>query len=1065
MSDALPLFLSLAEKLSSREVLEIDLPEHLSAMPKLDENTFNSLAMEAQTAWRTLPRRGWAIAAVADLAAQQTPSLHMQAQAAFYLAWAANEWVQPVRVAEAAMRAQTVFETLHESGWVAASVWQKYALPWTHNNYAEAAQHLATALAGLQEWEMEAWVPHCQLSLAYAHLLRGEFEPAQKYLQASEIAFSAREDIFHLARTCLFDASRLRRQGHLDETFTRIQQALAVFQTLGASAELGKTYFQLGHLCNQRGEYLVAEAHFQKALEYFDVSEVLLWIGQCNGGLAQVHNNMGRSHEALQKLEEAGKIYDCFDVLGLRADNLLDQARQHMLQAEHTLSLNLLRHAEVAYEKLHASRMSALAALYQGEACLHLTRYQQALHHLERAYTRFHLLDEPARQAESMLYLAQGWFALGHLETAREHLEDAITRFRQTSQFAFLAQALNQLGLGLLNHGLAAKALPILDEAYAIAQTYHIELHAISAQLHKGECLAKMDRNKEAVQQLENALQVAKDKALTSSQLECLLALGEIYKDGGASPKAKETWREALSLSQEAPGLVWQAHAGLGSLAVKTNDFQTALEHYRAASAALQVLRQDFWQPHLAGLYIQQKVGVFLDQAVQFAAMNEMAEDLLTFMETGKAQTLVHQLATSQQVHTRPLSDELDKLKSDISQIQEMLRAVSTEPVLIQRMQYKALYQQLRMKKQAYHDLQSRLERQNYSGENPQQTFSLSSVRTSLGVSVGEHWVVLNYYLTEDMLVGVLLTPNQCESWHAPIDFQTRQALTIMSHAQGKANDFSKNDLGILSQLFFPETLSALLHPNTTLIISPHQALNKIPWAILPLPGAETTPLVSLCVPLCVPSLQVLEQLVSRPRSTTISKYGLAVALSTFQQQHAALPYVLEEVETLCEEVGDTVHVLTNTEATWEKLLTFAQTIPLNTKAFLHLATHAFHDPQTGRLAGLALFDQDVWLDQLWELAPLPPLITLSACYGLQSRIYEGDEQLSLVTTCLAAQANHIVGSLWAVLDQSSAPLMEAFYRFYMQGVGVAQALAFAQREQWRNGGTGWEGFLCVGLP
>lgn len=1066
MSNALSPFLHFTEQLYSGAISEADLPTFVSHLPKLDESTFPSLTAEAQTTLQTAPRRAWALIAVVDIAAQHTSDLHMRAQAAFYLAWMANEWVQPARVAEAATRAHLGFEALHEPGWVAACLWQKYALPWTHKNYAEAAQHLTAALVGLREAGLEAWVPHCQLSLAYAHVLRGEFDLAHKYLQASEMAFSTREDPFHLARTWLFDASRLRRQGNLEDTFARLQQALAVLQTLGASVELGKTYFQLGHYSMLRGEYLGAETYLQIALEYFVASDIQLWIGQCNGALAQVYNNMGRSHEALQKLEAAGNIYKLFDVLGLRADNLLDQARQHMLQAEYTQSLTLLYRAEAAYELLQIPRMSALAALYQGEACLHLTRYQQALHHLERAYTRFQALNEPSLQAESSLYLAQGWIALGNWETARAYLENAITRFRQTSLFAFLAQALNQLGVGLLNHDLASKALPILEEAYTIAQTHHIELHAISAQVHTGECLAKLNRYEEAVQLLKQALQVAKEKALSGSQLICLLALGEIYWAGGAPIQAQNAWLEALRLNEEVvPGTVWQAHAGLGSLAVQTGDLQTALEHYRAASEALYVLRQDFWQPHLAGLYVQQKVGNFLDQAIQFVATSGTADDLITFIESGKAQTLVHQLSSSKQVHTFSQSEELEVLKSEISEIQETLQAVSTEPALIQRIRHKALYQQLWGKKQAYHELQSRQERQNHRGENPIQGFSLASLHTSLMKHIGEQWVALAYYLTENTLFGVLLTPTRSATWQTPFDFQAQQALTIISHAQIKTEVSHKHDLLTLSHLLFPKNILDFLQLDTHLIISPHRMLSKIPWAMLPLPGAETVPLVSLCVPVCVPSLQVLEQLVSRSEITSVPKHGLAVALSTFEQKHAPLPYVLKEVEALYEEIGDALHVLNNKEATWKKLYALAQTTPLNTLAFLHLATHAFHDPQTGRLAGMALFDQDIWLDQIWDLAPLPPLITLSACYGLQSRVYEGDEHLSLVTTCLAMQANHIVGSLWAVLDQSPAPLMAAFYRSYMQGMGIARALAFAQREQWRRGASGWEGFLCVGLP
>ncbi len=1064
--DPLSPFLQLAEQLFLGKLPEADLPSHAVLLPALDQETLGALTTLALTASLTAPRRGWAIATAADLAAQCLGDTRLQAFAAFHLARAANEWVRPDRVMEAVARARAGFVSLTEPGWVAACDWQLYAQPWTRNDFAIAVQQLTAALAELQQATLAEWVPHCQLSLAYAHILRGEFELAQKHLQQSEQTFAARGDTFSRARCWLSDASCLRRQGHFENAFARLHQALAIFQALGVSPELGKTHFQLGYYFLGRGEYATAESHFLTAIEFFAGSDLPLWEGQCASALAEVYNNMGSPHKALQKLVQAGEIYKQTDILGLQADNLLNQARQHMLQAEYPLSLNLLRRAEEVYERIQVPRMSALAALYQGEVCLFLTQYQQALHHLERAYTRFHVLDEPYRQAESNLYLAQGWLALGHWEIAHTHLETAITRFRQTSQFAYLAQALNQLGVGFLIHNQPTEALPIFEEALAISRAHHIDLHAISAQLHMGESLTKLSRYEEAAQQLEQAIQFAREKAISTLQQSCLLALAEVDWRRAHFFQAQRTWTEALALNQESvPGLAWQAHAGLGRLAVQTGDPQTALMHYRVAGEALRVLRQDFWQPHLAGRYLQERVGKFLDQAALLAATHGTGEDLLAFIETSKAQTLVHQLTASKKGRAPYLSEELEALKKEITHIQDTLRAPPSEPILVQRVRNKALHQQLRTKNQAYHDLQSRLERQTHTEENSKNSFSLSSIRTSLGTHLGENWVSVAYYLTENALFGVILSPTQCDSWHLNLSSQARETLTLLTHAQGKVGDFSPDDLDTLSQLLFPATLLTFLEPNTCLIISPHQALNKIPWAMLSLPGTANLPLVTQCVPLCVPSLQVLEQLAARPKPSSALKPGLALALSAFQDQRPALPYVLEEVHALQHLLGEFLQVRVNAEATWESLLAFAQKTLLPNLAFLHLATHAFHDPQTGRMAGLALADQDIWLDQFWDLAPLPPLITLSACYGLQSRIYEGEEHLSLAATCLAAQANHVIGSLWPVLDLSSAPLMLAFYRYYLQDYGVAQALALAQRERWALGATGWEGFLCVGLP
>jgi CHAT domain-containing protein len=157
--------------------------------------------------------------------------------------------------------------------------------------------------------------------------------------------------------------------------------------------------------------------------------------------------------------------------------------------------------------------------------------------------------------------------------------------------------------------------------------------------------------------------------------------------------------------------------------------------------------------------------------------------------------------------------------------------------------------------------------------------------------------------------------------------------------------------------------------------------------------------------------------------------------------------------------------VLYDERATWAALRALGGNTGLAKYAFLHIASHAFYDAVSGRASGLALHDRDVWLDEVWELAPLPPLFSLSACSGMQSYLYEGDEPIGLATTCLQAGAQHVVGSLWPVRDAGAASVMSAFYRYFFEGSAPPRALAMAQRQAamgdsaWRC----WAPFICVG--
>jgi CHAT domain-containing protein len=139
---------------------------------------------------------------------------------------------------------------------------------------------------------------------------------------------------------------------------------------------------------------------------------------------------------------------------------------------------------------------------------------------------------------------------------------------------------------------------------------------------------------------------------------------------------------------------------------------------------------------------------------------------------------------------------------------------------------------------------------------------------------------------------------------------------------------------------------------------------------------------------------------------------------------------------------------------------------------FWHISSHAFHDDHSGHLSGLALYERDFWLDELWQLAPLPALVTFSACGGSKGHIIEGDEHIDLTTTCLTAGANHVIGSIWDISDAGLPDIMVGFYSRLLTpkngtAVPVSKALAEAQRHAWKTGQSWqqWAGFRCTGRP
>lgn len=165
--------------------------------------------------------------------------------------------------------------------------------------------------------------------------------------------------------------------------------------------------------------------------------------------------------------------------------------------------------------------------------------------------------------------------------------------------------------------------------------------------------------------------------------------------------------------------------------------------------------------------------------------------------------------------------------------------------------------------------------------------------------------------------------------------------------------------------------------------------------------------------------------------------------------------------------------ILFESDATWEKL----QQVKMKDREprqretsyfqWMHFATHFSADIHTGRLSGFRLWDCDIYLDQLRDLAPLPQLITFSACNGVLSFIHEGDEHVDLPTTCFVGGANTVIGSLWPIPDDAAARFSVFFYDHYLQGMDPAHALRETQKQLIAEGKqvSTWGGLICMGVP
>jgi len=119
-----------------------------------------------------------------------------------------------------------------------------------------------------------------------------------------------------------------------------------------------------------------------------------------------------------------------------------------------------------------------------------------------------------------------------------------------------------------------------------------------------------------------------------------------------------------------------------------------------------------------------------------------------------------------------------------------------------------------------------------------------------------------------------------------------------------------------------------------------------------------------------------------------------------------------------------------------------------------HFVGHAFADWLEPRRGGLLLGEDKVFTIEEWQAVHLRiRLAVLSACETGRPGLRIPNEVIGLPAALVEAGAAGVVASLWSVSDESTAKLMERFYRLWREeGLPSAEALRRAQIELRENG-------------
>lgn len=815
-----------------------------------------------------------------------------------------------------------------------------------------------------------------------------------------------------------------------------VQQAESVVGKLYALMNLGRyeEAFQVGDwargILRDHGEWLT--------------------LARLKTNLALLHSRLGRDLEALELLDLAGEAYRQLGV-----------------------------ESEAYWPRLELNRAVVLR---------NLGRFDEAIAASQTALTQHEKLDQPVAAARARQNLAVTYFVMGRYNETLLMLEEAREVFRRDERQRhtvmvelFISDCLLQLRRF---HAVIEKC----EQARLLFEEIGNQYEAGQALLNEARAYTGLGERDRALAALNHAREIFSAEKNPGAVAEADLQAAQIYLETGEARQALETAeqcrvifsaaelpvrqaracqiaaRAALALGQQAqaaeyigrlsaltsqyslPGLEFPGYQLQAELSVGRGDLEAALQSYELAMQALERLVGAMMIEFRSG-FIEDKTGLYED-AVDLCLRLSRPAAGMEIAERAKSRALLdmlaHRVDLSMRAHRpedQPLVNELLRLRRDRNHLLRRWEAgegfgqrggealLEGTPMEV-RQQVVALEKSITS---LWHELLMRSA--DYARDA-----ALWQVRTEpVQPYLEPGTALLEYYRVRDRLVVFVVTAEAVQVMRLPEEIAQIERLvqlvwlnlrSAVRLSGARLPALTLNLQGVLERLYTAlfAPVRDLLAGASRLMVVPHGTLHYLPLHAL---FDGNNYLLEQYEFSYLPVASLLRFcLEARPADG-----GTAVLGHTFGGQ---LPFTLTEARKIADLWR--CQPLLEAEATLENFRRQA-----GCAAVLHVAAHGDFRADNPLFSGLAL--EDGWLTTL-DIFNLPlqaELVTLSACQTGRSVVGGGDELLGLTRAFLAAGAASLLVSLWAVDDESTAVLMENFYKLLQAGASRRSALRSAQ--------------------
>src|SRR6266850_6432426 len=799
------------------------------------------------------------------------------------------------------------------------------------------------------------------------------------------------------ARTLSSSIQPLILLGEYDRAFQDSERAREIFTQLGEPRRIASLENNVGNIFHRQDRFEEALAHYERAhqalSEYQDWERVAITLHNMAMCLISL-NDFPRSLDCYQKSRELSVRYG-MPLLRDQADYNI--AYLYYFRGEYSRAI----------EMLFATRR---ACELTGDA------YHLALCHMD---------------------LSEIYLELNLSEEAREMAQEAFQRFEKLGMGYEAAKTLANEAIAHGQQGKIVQALELFTKARQLFACEKNQVWPWLLDLYQGLLLFHEGRYFEARRLCAAAVEFFDGTPLTGKALLARLLLARIALQVGdlAAAEAETNAAVAKLSSAQAPVLVYQTHLLLGQIAANRGNRSAAYAAYQEARKALESLRTRLQSEELKIAFVKNRMQVY-EAVVELyldAANTEIsATEAFSCIEAAKSRSMIEMIFQSGQ--SLPMGEagqseyvrKIRDLREELNWYYHRIELEQLRPEERSRERLELLHQaaQLHEKEllRALRELPAQ-DRENATLEAPTE---LSLTRLQAVLPAGA--VLVEYYSAGDRMVAAIISRESIEI--VPISVVSR--ITNLLHLL--RFQFAKFRMGAaytdkFAQPLLRATLAHLeglyreliepIRPRLTgnhVIFVPHGPLHFLPFHALR-NGEEY-----LCDAYTVsyaPSANVFA--LCQEKTESQSRNSLVLGIP---DQRA--PLILSEVQSVAALLPQT-DLFVGAQATAQVL----RQRGLET-GVLHIATHGLYRQDNPMFSGIKLGDGYLNLYDLYQMRLGAKLVTLSGCATGMNSVADGDELLGLQRGLFCAGASSLLLSLWDVHDQSTAQLMQEFYRGYV---------------------------------